>query len=108
MNYPVSEYRKKVRGCFIGKSVGGTLGMPFEGNLNVNEVTYYDPVPTSMVANDDLDLQVVALEILRRRGLPVTAHYLCELWQKNVQCCPDEYGVANNNPTIGLFAPLSG
>ena len=56
MNYPVSEYRKKVRGCFIGKSVGGTLGMPFEGNLNVNEVTYYDPVPTSMVANDDLDL----------------------------------------------------
>lgn len=108
MNYPVSEYRKKVRGCFIGKSVGGTLGMPFEGNLNVNEVTYYDPVPTSMVANDDLDLQVVALEILRRRGLPVTAHYLCELWQKNVQCCPDEYGVANNNTTIGLFAPLSG
>ncbi len=52
--------------------------MPFEGNLNVNEVTYYDPVPTSMVANDDVDLQVVALEILRRRGLPVTAHYLCE------------------------------
>ena len=50
MNYPVSEYRKKVRGCFIGKSVGGTLGMPFEGNLNVNEVTYYDPVPAGFGA----------------------------------------------------------
>ena len=108
MNYPVNEYLKKLKGCFIGKSVGGTLGMPYEGDLRVNEVTYYDPVPTSMVANDDLDLQVIALELVRRRGLPVSANYLCELWQKNATCYPDEYGVANNNTSIGLNAPLSG
>ena len=108
MNYSFDDYRKKVRGCFIGKSVGGTLGMPFEGNLSVNEVTYYDPVPTSMVANDDLDLQVIALELVRRRGLPVSANYLGELWQKNASCFPDEYGVANNNNSIGLCAPLTG
>lgn len=108
MNYPVKDYLKKVRGCFIGKSVGGTLGMPYEGNLDVSEVTYYDPVPTSMVANDDLDMQVVALELVRRHGLPVSARYLGELWEKNVSCYPDEYGVANNNNTIGLRAPLSG
>lgn len=108
MKYPVNDYLKKVRGCFIGKSVGGTLGMPYEGDLRVNNVTYYDPVPTSMVANDDLDLQVIALELVRRRGLPVSARYLGELWEKNASCYPDEYGVANNNNTIGLRAPLSG
>ena len=108
MNYPVENYLKKVRGCFIGKSVGGTLGMPYEGDLRVNEVAYYNPVPTSMVANDDLDLQVIALELVRRRGLPVSARYLGELWEKNTSCFPDEYGVANNNNAIGLRAPLSG
>ena len=56
MNLDFNTYNKKVRGCFVGKSVGGTLGMKYEGNLNYNEVTYYNPVPTKMIPNDDLPL----------------------------------------------------
>lgn len=63
-----AAYRRKLRGCFVGKAIGGTLGMPLEGYLGTKEVTYYDPVPTGMVANDDLDLQVVWLEVIRRCG----------------------------------------
>ena len=65
MTLSLETYRKKLRGCFIGKAVGGTLGMPMEGHLETKPFTFYDPVPTGMVANDDLDLQVVWLECLR-------------------------------------------
>ncbi len=34
-------YSDKVRACFIGKNIGGTLGAPFEGKRGVFDVTYY-------------------------------------------------------------------
>ena len=52
-------FRKKVMGCWLGKAVGGTLGQPYEGCDGPNDLTFYDPVPTDMVPNDDLDLQVL-------------------------------------------------
>ena len=63
-------YKKKLNGCYIGKAVGGTLGMPFEGDLSTRELSFYTPVPTTMAPNDDLDLQVIDLEIIRRRCTP--------------------------------------
>lgn len=108
MDYDVAEYRRRLRGCFTGKCVGGTLGMPFEGFLGISHVDYYDPVPTEMVANDDLDLQVVALEQIRRRGLPISSRYLAEQWTEISRCWPDEYGVAKRNMDMLLCPPLSG
>ncbi len=103
------EYRKKVSGCFVGKSVGGTLGMKYEGDLNYNNVTYYDPVPETMIANDDLDLQVVNLETLIRTGLPVCRYNVAEIWKYHiVDSLPDEYGVAVSNNNNKIYAPLSG
>ena len=43
MNF--SDYKKKVYGCYVGKCVGGTLGIPREGKCDYQEVCYYDPVP---------------------------------------------------------------
>lgn len=103
-----SDYLKTMRGCFMGKTVGGTLGMPYEGVLKVNNVTYYDPVPTTMVPNDDLDLQVLNLELVRRYGLPVCGRDLAEFWTGYMNDFPDEYGVANHNVIRGLYAPVSG
>ena len=51
------EYQNRVLGCFVGKNIGGTLGMPMEWERSKNDVTYYthditgDPLP-----NDDLDI----------------------------------------------------
>ncbi len=37
----VSEYRKKVEGCWMGKNIGGTLGAPFEGRRGVVDIDFY-------------------------------------------------------------------
>ena len=36
------EYVDKVRGCWLGKNIGGTLGAPFEGEKYTHGLTYYD------------------------------------------------------------------
>lgn len=108
MNLHYQEYYKRLLGCFMGKSIGGTLGMPYEGEERLLNLTYYDPIPTEMVANDDLDLQVVWLESIRRHGLPVNRRYLAKAWTENIRGAFDEYGVAQRNIRKWLFPPLSG
>ena len=103
------QYKKKVMGAYIGKSVGGTLGMPFEGEIGTREISYYDPVPTEMLPNDDLDLQVVNLETILRTGLPISRYNVGEIWLHHIEdSAPDEYGVAIANHKLGIKAPLSG
>ena len=109
MKLDFGDYKKKVYGCFVGKSVGGTLGMPYEGDRSIRKVTYYDPVPTEMPPNDDLDLQVVNLSTVLRLGLPISRLCLGEMWLRHLDAsAPDEYGVAISNHSIGLRAPLAG
>jgi ADP-ribosylglycohydrolase len=61
-----------------------------------------------MLPNDDLDLQVVFLERIRRCGLPINRHILASAWLENIHFWPDEYGVAYRNLVHGLYPPLSG
>lgn len=103
------KYRKKVFGCYVGKCVGGTLGIKREGKLDYVEVTYYDPVPDKMLPNDDLDLQVVNLEAVLKHGLPVSRYVLSENWRYHVaDTAPDEYGCSVSNHALKIFPPLSG
>jgi len=108
MQLAYQEYLNKLRGCFTGKAVGGTLGMSWEGLIAEKKVTYYDPVPTTMIANDDLDLQVVWLEVLRTKGLPVNRFDLSRGWLDHARGLCDEYGVTMRNNKHGLCPPLSG
>ncbi|MDY2793433.1 MAG: ADP-ribosylglycohydrolase family protein, partial [Eubacteriales bacterium] len=102
------EYRRRVWGCYTGKAVGGTLGMPFEGDLSTRRLTGYEPEPTEMLPNDDLDLQIIDLEIVRRYGLPVNRYHLSTMWNHLQDAGPDEYGAARWNVALGRPAPLSG
>lgn len=107
MNF--DEFCSKVNGCFTGKTVGGTLGMKYEGSLDVHEVNYYNPIPDKMLPNDDLDLQVINLENIIRTGLPICRYNLGETWKYHMtDSVPDEYGAAINNHAMKLYAPLSG
>lgn len=107
--FDFSTYRSKVYGCFVGKCVGGTLGMKYEGTRDYHPVTYYDPVPSEMIPNDDLDLQVVNLETILRTGLPICRYHLGETWKNHIaDHAPDEYAVAVSNYALKLSAPLSG
>ena len=102
------DYRRRVLGCWLGKAVGGTLGGPWEGVPLTHEVTYYDPVPDEMLPNDDLDLQVVWLQAIRERGLPIDRRMLAGAWRDNVHLWPGEYGMCRVNLERGLFPPLTG
>jgi ADP-ribosylglycohydrolase len=108
LSIPFEDYRRKVLGCWLGKAVGGTLGGPHEGKPGPLDLTFYDPVPERMEGNDDLDLQVVWLHAVRRRGLPVDRLMLSEVWRDCVQTCPDEYGVCLRNMAHHLMPSLSG
>ena len=108
MKLQFGEYMNKLSGCYTGKAVGGTLGMPYEGFIGTVDLTYYDPVPTHMIENDDIDLQVVWLQVLRECGLPVNRLDLANGWLCHMRGLPDEYGVVIRNLKHGLRPPLSG
>jgi ADP-ribosylglycohydrolase len=98
-----------VMGCWLGKAIGGTLGMPFEGQPGPLDLTFYSPVPTEMLPNDDLDLQIVwACMLDKMDDVRVDRHVLSQAWLDHVQFPWDEYGVALRNLRNGLQAPFSG
>ncbi|BDI32100.1 hypothetical protein CCAX7_41510 [Capsulimonas corticalis] len=105
----IRRLRDRVMGCWLGKAVGGTLGMPFEGWDGPLDLDFYRPVPTEMLPNDDLDLQVVwACALDKMETIAVDRHVLAQAWLDHVEFPWDEYGVAIRNLKLGLKAPLSG
>ena len=104
-----STYRKKALGAWLGKAVGGTLGAPWEGCRGPLALSFYDPVPTDMVPNDDIDLQVVWACRLATdwRGVVSYANF-SDAWLRNIGFALDEYGVAKRNLARGIPAPHSG
>ena len=105
----IDRLRERILGCWLGKSVGGTLGMPVEGCPTPLDLKFYDPVPTEMIPNDDLDLQVVWAFVMDRLAEPrVDRHVLAGAWHKHVGFPWDEYGVAKRNLAMGLRPPVSG
>ena len=107
--YAVTNYRERVLGCWLGKSVGGTLGAPCEGKDGPLSYTFYDPVPTEMIPNDDLDLQVLWACVLDKMEKPrVDRNIIAKAWVDHVTFPWDEYGVCIRNIKRGLMPPLSG
>jgi len=96
-------------GCWLGKAVGGTLGQPYEGCDGPLNFDYYNPVPTDMIPNDDLDLQVLWACALNDMEQPVIDRdVFADAWLKHVDFPWDEYGVAIRNLRNGIPAPYSG
>ena len=105
----VADYRKKVLACWQGKNIGGTLGAPFEGFPFVNHLTYYDPVPTGALPNDDLELQAMYVAALDRMDKPeIHREMLADIWLKHMNFHCDEYAVAMHNLAMGIRPPWSG
>ncbi|GAB5562200.1 MAG: hypothetical protein SynsKO_38470 [Synoicihabitans sp.] len=95
--------KDRIRACWLGKNIGGTLGCPFEGEPGPLDLDFYRPVPTEPLPNDDLDLQVVWLHhLLTGKHTTVTPDILAEAWEKHVEFPFDEYGVAKRNYAYGI------
>jgi len=107
-------YLDKMKGCWLGKNIGGTLGAPFEGKKYTHTLTYFDwnetkkwlksmeqlynqyfPEmkmsinsenwsPGQPLPNDDLDFQLVWLKMLEDRGVNPTFNDFVDYWMKHL------------------------
>jgi ADP-ribosylglycohydrolase len=103
------QFRDKVYGCWMGKSIGGTLGTPFEGRRELLDVRDFSSPAGKPLPNDDLDLQLVWLKALEDRGpLGVNEQVLGEYWINFIPPHWNEYGLGKSNMKAGILPPLSG
>ena len=103
------RFRDQVRGCWLGKNIGGTLGAPYECRRYVQSLEFYEPVPKEPAANDDLDLQFLWLKLLEDKGTNPPLPYFAEYWTRYAASYPwNEYGFAHRNLSRGLMPPVSG
>lgn len=103
------DYENKLLGCWFGKNIGGTLGMPFEWRRQLNDVKFYthdidgEPIP-----NDDLDIQLLWLIAMEQQGVKVNTRLLSYYFSAFVTPHWAEYGTAKANMKLGLSSPQCG
>lgn len=104
-----SEFRDKIYACWLGKNIGGTLGMPFEGDTSIHNATFYTKLKDGEpAANDDLDLQILWLKAMQENDAHVDAFKLGKYWLKYIPVNWNEYGVGKANMRAGFMPPVSG
>ncbi len=109
MNMDLLTYHDKVKACFLGKNIGGTLGAPFECYRGVFDIDFYtQDLKGKPAPNDDLDLQLVWLNAVERYSNRVNAQILAEYWLSYITPSWAEYGACKNNLRTGLCPPFSG
>ena len=102
-------YSDKVKACWIGKNIGGTMGTPFEGLRQINNITGFTTAPGVVLPNDDLDLQLIWLYALEQYGPEaINANMLAEHWISYITPHWNEYGLGKSNLKRGIPAPMSG
>lgn len=109
MNISFNDYREKVKACWLGKNIGGTLGGPLEGRRGVFNVNYYThDLSLGVLPNDDLDLQLVWLLAAENYGQKLNSEILGEYWLTYITADWSEYGAGKGNMRFGLLPPVSG
>ncbi len=97
-----SSFKTKIFACWLGKSIGGTLGLPAEGKMERQHLTFYDPVPTVAPPNDDLELQLVWLHLVENAGTTLTQADFSQAWLDHIHYMWDEYGRTRWNLRRGV------
>jgi hypothetical protein len=99
----------KIYACWLGKNIGGTLGTPVEGRMEVMDLTWYPRLdPKGALPNDDLDLQLLNLHVMEMYGTHATAEHIAAEWSEHCFFPWDEYGHAGTAMRYGFKPPFSG
>ena len=99
----------KIYACWLGKNIGGTLGTPVEGRMEVMDLTWYPVLdPKGALPNDDLDLQLLNLHAMEMYGTHLTAEHIAAEWSEHCYFPWDEYGHAGTAMRYGFKPPFSG
>lgn len=73
--------KDKIYACWLGKNIGGTMGTPFEGRTELNDIQGFSTPENVVLANDDLDLQLVWLRAIEDYGpYSLNEQILGEYW----------------------------
>lgn len=102
------RYFDKVYGGWIGKCLGGAAGAPVEGYKCLIECKDYKEMLRTDLPNDDLDLQLLWLEVLQKKGFDLTSEDLAMAWDKQCWYPFSEYGIFLKNYERGICPPTSG
>jgi len=105
----IKTYRDKVRACWLGKNIGGSLGAPFECQRGTFDVDFYThDISEGALPNDDLDLQLVWLNAAEKYGKTLDSEILGEYWLSYIVASVSEYGMGKANMAMGIRPPMSG
>lgn len=102
------RYYDRVHAIWTGKSLGGTVGAPWEAHKTSGDLAIDKAWPATQAPNDDLDIQIVWLEMLQERGPWFRQSDLVELWQDRCWYNFSEYGTFLHNVQRGIHPPYSG
>ena len=102
-------YLNKLKGCWVGKNIGGTIGGPYESSRTMLDVKGFSTPKGEPLPNDDLDLQLVWLLAVEHRGIKaITPQVLAEYWLDFIPAVWNEYEIGKANLRLGLLPPYSG
>lgn len=102
------EYFDKVYGGWLGKCLGGAAGAPVEGFKKLIPYEHYSQVLRTDLPNDDLDLQLLWLEVLQKKGIHINSKDLADAWEHQCWYPFSEYGIFLKNYERGIMPPYSG
>ncbi|HHV62095.1 MAG TPA: helix-turn-helix domain-containing protein [Firmicutes bacterium] len=104
-------YYDRVYGGWLGKCIGGALGMPVEGWSHEKILSSYGEVvnylsPPSTI-NDDTSYEIVFIHALKEHGISLTSEDLALEWLEHIPIGYTAEKVALDNLRKGLMPPLS-
>ena len=103
-----TTYLDKIHGGWIGKCAGGILGAPIEGYKAFNQIELSEKLFETNFPNDDLDLQVLWLDMVKQKGPWVRENDFADHWKQHVRFPWGEYGVASRNLALNVYPPELG
>ncbi len=101
-------YLDKIYGCFVGKAISGNIGAPHEGVKMPMDLKFESYMIDETQPNDDLDLQVLWLDVVEKKGADFTAFDLLKRFVENCDYSPGEYAIMRKNYMRGIYPPYSG
>lgn len=102
------EMLDRIHGGWYGKCLGGAAGAPVEGIKKIIETEDFEEIFNPDLPNDDLDIQLLWLDVLERKGINVTSCDLADAWLEKCWYPFSEYGYFMKNYERGINPPYSG
>lgn len=103
-----NQFVDKIHGCWYGKCLGGAAGAPVEGIKKVIEVGDFTEIFNPDLPNDDLDLQLLWIDVLKEKGTIINSCDLADAWVEKCWYPFSEYGYFLKNYMRGIKPPYSG